>query len=260
MNAPESSPATAPQLRPCVRCGVEIHAASGYCTLCGAVQRVPSRANRWLMALGVIAVIAGLGVAGGLVFGSSSGPPDAFTLYRSAQLQTLVPAGWSGGPVAAPGPSSVRAVFSDPTDPRLRLTVTATRPAAQTAVHRARLARALARSLGGFHQEFFGHVLLPGGRPAWRLTYTGNGYAHIVYVFSACTPAAAMTVDLRAVHEADLKTLVLHIPDSASADCAAPTVPAATPPPTDTTAVEVRAPGSAPARRPARRRSAAALR
>jgi hypothetical protein len=220
MTSSEPLAHTAPELRPCVRCGVEIHAASGYCTLCGAVQRVPSRATRWLMALALIVVIAGLAVAGGLLFGSSSGPPDPYTLYRSSALQTLVPHGWTGGPVAAPGPGAARVVFSDPTDPRLRLTVTVTRPAPGTAVLRARRIRALARSLGNFHQDFFAHVVLPGGRPAWRLTYTGNGYAHIVYVFSACTAPAALTVDLRGVHLVDLRGLVLHIPDAAGADCA----------------------------------------
>ncbi len=227
MTSSEPSAHTAPELRPCVRCGVEIHAASGYCTLCGAVQRVPSRAIRWLMALALIVVIAGLAVAGGLVFGSSTGPPAPYTLYRSATLQTLVPRGWTGGPVAAPAPGAARVVFSDPADPRVRLTLTVMRPAVGTAVHRARRIRSIARSLGDFHQDFFAHVVLPGGRPAWRLTYTGNGYAHIVYVFSACTPPAALTVDLRAVHVADLRTLVLHIPDAAGADCAVGGSPAA---------------------------------
>jgi hypothetical protein len=220
MTSSEPLAHTAPELRPCVRCGVEIHAASGYCTLCGAVQRVPSRGARWLMALGLIAVIAGVAIAGGLLLGSSSGTTDAYTLYRSAELQTLVPRDWTGGPVAAPAPGSARVVFSDPLDSRVRLTVTVVRPAVGTAVRRARRIRAVARSLGDFHQDFFAHVLLPGGRPAWRLTYTGNGYAHVVYVFSACTPAAAMAVDLRAVHVVDLRSLVLHIPDSASANCA----------------------------------------
>jgi hypothetical protein len=219
MTSSEPLAHTAPELRPCVRCGVEIHAASGYCTLCGAVQRAPSRLTRWLMAVALIAVIAGIAIAGGLLLGSSTGPPVPYTLYQSSALQTLVPRGWTGGPVATPGPGAARVVFSDPSDPRVRLTVTVVLPAVGTAVRRAKRIRALARSFGDFHQDFFAHVVLPGGRPAWRLTYTGNGYAHIVYVFSACTPAAAMTVDLRAVHVADLRSLVLHIPDSAGANC-----------------------------------------
>ena len=216
--SPEPAALGAPQTKPCIRCRVPINAASDYCTLCGAVQRGPRRWLTWVASVVVVLVIAGIAVGGGLLLGGSSSPGRPYTLYQSAALTTLVPRGWTGGPVAAP-PDSTRVVFSSSTDPTLRMTVTAARVASGSAKSRARRIRAVARALGGFHQDFLGRIFFPGMRPAWRLTYESDGYAHVTYVFSACAPAVAMTVDLRALRQIDLQTLVLHIPSSATARC-----------------------------------------
>lgn len=208
----------APQTKSCIRCRVPINATSDYCTLCGAVQRGPRRWLTWVASIVVVLVIAGIAVGGGLLLGGSSSPGRPYTLFQSASLITLVPRGWEGGPVAAP-PASTRVVFSSSTDPTLRMTVTAARVASGTAVRRGRHIRAVARALGGFHEDFFGRIFFPGMRPAVRLTYESDGYAHVVYVFSVCAPAVAMTVDLRALRQIDLQTLVLHVPSSATARC-----------------------------------------
>jgi hypothetical protein len=197
-----------PDTRPCVRCRVAINAASGYCTLCGAVQRRWRPGGRSLAAL---AALLGLAAVGALIAvlaraGRGSHPGQA-RAYRSAGLATLVPGGWVGGPAAGVPPGTTSLVFVDAQDDRRRLVVTAARPAAATALVRARAARRLATSDLGYRQHFFGHVLFADGRPAWLLTFDGNDSYHAVYIYSACLPTVAMTVEMRAPLRTDLAGL-----------------------------------------------------
>jgi ribosomal protein L37E len=248
---PETTVRAGPETKPCVRCRVEINAASGFCTLCGAGQRVRRRRTRWLIGVAAVAVAAGLaaGVLAVLPGGSGGGRAGQLRPYTSAALVTLVPAGWSGGTVVAPLDVS-RVVFADPVDNRRRLSVTADRTPALSALRRARRVRALARSLGVYRQRAFKRIFLPGSRPAWLVAYDDDSSSRAVYLFSTCTPSVAMTVELRAPRRVDLPSSPERIAASAGPPCAA--APAARAPGPG--------PGPAPARRRARRGSAGAPR
>jgi hypothetical protein len=220
MNA-DTTAHTTPETVPCVRCHVQINAASGYCTLCGAVQRVPRPRLRLLLAAaGVLAVGGVIALVVVLAGGSVAGHGAALRLRETPDVVTLVPAGWAGGRVAT-APDLARVVFSDPVDNRRRLTVTVERTVTLTAHRRARRARALAMALSSpaYRQHFFGRIRFPDGRPAWLLTYDSEGSSRAIYIFSACTPSVAMSVELRAVHQADLANWRRQIPASAAPRC-----------------------------------------
>ncbi|HEU0317407.1 MAG TPA: hypothetical protein VFR49_08760 [Solirubrobacteraceae bacterium] len=202
--------------RPCVRCRVEINAASGYCTFCGAVQRRP-RGGRWLAAaVGLVALAAAFALSAVLSAGSGRG--GELSLHRAAGLVTLVPAGWVGGPVAAP-PGVRSLAFVDSQDDRRRLIVTATKPAPANALVRARTALRLARTGLGYRRRSFGRVLLADGRPAWLLRYDANGSYHAVYIYSACMPTYAMTVEMRAPAPGELGLWPREVAVSAAPRC-----------------------------------------
>jgi hypothetical protein len=219
---PETTAKPMPETVPCVRCRVQINAASGYCTLCGAVQRtpLPARVRLLIAAAGLVAVGAVVVLAAALLGGSGAGPGPALRLRETPDVVTLVPAGWEAGPVKT-APGFARVVFSDPVDDRRRLTVTVERTVTINAHRRARLARALAMTLArpAYRQHFFGRIRFPDGRPAWLLTYDSEDSSRAVYVFSACTPSVAMTVELRAVHQVDLTAWRREIPASAAPRC-----------------------------------------
>ncbi len=217
----ESTVPSTPETKPCVRCRVQINAASGYCTLCGALQRRTRRAVRWL-AGGLAAALVAAGVLAVVEAGGPGGGARApLRLYRSAALTTLVPSTWTGGPAAAPA-GAVRAAFVDPLDNRWAMTVTAQSPPLLSAGRRARRARAVARSLIGFQQLFFGRVRFPDGRPAWLLTYaSGIDVYHALYIYSACTPTFGMSVELRAPTRSGLQGPLEQIPASAFPPCTA---------------------------------------
>ncbi|MEA2300403.1 MAG: hypothetical protein QOE44_938 [Solirubrobacteraceae bacterium] len=218
--APENLAPAAPATRPCVRCGVEINAASGFCTLCGSTQRVRSRRARRLMAAGGLVGLAAAAALVVVVLGGGSGARggSGLHLYRSAELSVLVPDGWTGGRVVAPA-EVARVVYVDPVDTRRRVSVTAERMVTVSARRRARLARAQARSRGDYRERFFGRVLFPDDRPAWLLTYDTINAFRAVYVYSACVPTVGMTVEVDAANIAELKAAVKQIPASAAPVC-----------------------------------------
>jgi hypothetical protein len=202
--------------RPCVRCRVEINAASGYCTFCGAIQR-RRRGGRWLAAaVGVAALAAAVTLPAVLSAGRGRG--GELRLHRTAGLATLVPAGWVGGPVAA-SPGVMSLAFVDSQDNRRRLMVTAAKPAPANALVRARTALRRARAGLGYRRRSFGHVLLADGRPAWLLRYDANGSYHAVFIYSACLPTYAMTVEMRAPVPAELGTWPKEVAGSAVPRC-----------------------------------------
>jgi hypothetical protein len=208
------------ETKPCVRCGVQIHAASTRCTLCGSPQRaapwLPPRA-RWALA-GVVALVL-VGVAAFVVSsgGSTAGAPR-FRLFQAGGLTTLVPVGWSGHQVAAPT-GTVKASFDDARFPDYQLALTAQRPAPGTARSRAAKLRAEAMTRLGYRQYFFGRVLFPGGRPAWLLDYESDGFAHAVYVYTACQPGVAMDVEISAPDRTELQGIAAPIAASTGPGC-----------------------------------------
>lgn len=215
----DTTAGSTPATKPCVRCRVQINAACGYCTLCGARQKVRRSAVRWLVGVAVAGLVAAAAVAGVLVFGGAAAGGSQLRLYRSAGLATLVPSRWLGGPVAAP-PGAVRLAFSDPLDSRRRLTITAQRPAPLTALARAHVALAAARARPGFRARFFGRIRFSDGRPAWLLTFDSFDATNAVYIYSACLPTTyAMTVELRAPTRADLLSSFKAIPVSVAPRC-----------------------------------------
>jgi hypothetical protein len=148
--------------------------------------------------------LAGLVVVGLIVLlalvasGSrSTGGQARFRLFQTAGLTTLVPVGWTGQQVAAP-PGTSKAAFHDATQPDFQLAVTAVRPAVEPAQLRATKLRELAATRLGYVDHFFGRVLFPGGRPAWLLAFESDGFSHVIYVYTACKPSVAMTVEVSA--------------------------------------------------------------
>ncbi|MGI8802347.1 MAG: hypothetical protein ACR2KV_09275 [Solirubrobacteraceae bacterium] len=239
--------ATSPATKPCVRCRVEINAASGHCTLCGARQRVLRRWLRWVRAVVVLTLVTGA-VAGLVVVltagGAASGPPQ---LHRSGEIVALVPAGWTGGRVFAPPPGTVQTSFNDPLNPFAELTVTVERRASAAPPIRAGIARRLARRRGQYREHLFARIRFPDGRPAWLLSYDAYGTYWAAYFFSTCAPPVAMTVAFRANLRTDLPRGLDRFAAAAGAPCGAAGPP--TPGPT---------PGRAPP--PVRRGGAAAAR
>ena len=68
---------------------------------------------------------------------------------------------------------------------------------------------ASARARPGFRARFFGRIRFTDGRPAWLLTYDVRGSSNAVYVYSACLPTHAITVELHAPTRADLLASLL---------------------------------------------------
>jgi hypothetical protein len=220
MGGPETLEPAPPATKPCVRCRVEINAASGFCTLCGSTQRVRSRRTRRIIGVGGLVAIAAAAVALVVVLGGGSGARlgSGLHVYRSAELSVLVPDGWSGGRVDVPA-GVARVVYVDPVDTRRRVIVTAERMVTLSARRRARLARVEARTRGDYRERFFGRVLFPGDRPAWLLTYDTINAFRAVYVYSACVPTVGMTVEVDDSNLAGLKAAVKEIPASATPVC-----------------------------------------
>jgi hypothetical protein len=211
------------ETKPCVRCGVQIHAASTLCTLCGSPQRRPIgwRVSRpWRAGLagliGLVAVVVVVVVASG--GGSKSGGATRFRLFETTGLTTLVPVGWSGRVEPAPS-GTVKAAFAEPAQPNYQLSVTAHRPARGTARSRAGKARLQAMTRLDYTQHFFGRILFPGGRPAWLLAYESDGFSHVLYVYTACEPGVAMTVEVSAPERSDLEGLAAPLAASAGPEC-----------------------------------------
>jgi hypothetical protein len=133
-------------------------------------------------------------------------------------LTTLVPVGWTGREDAAPK-GTTRAFFDEPTQPDFQLSVAAVRPARGTAASRAKKLRQQASTRLGFSQQFFGRILFPGGRPSWLLAYQSDGFAHALYVYTACQPGVAMSVEVSAPERAELEGLAEPVAASSAPQC-----------------------------------------
>lgn len=209
---------SAPATRPCVGCSVVILAAASRCTLCGAEQ---PRRRRLLSGLGRIlppligaALASGLVVAGVITSGSGASTDFSHRLFqvrRDMNFVELVPQNWQGGHVAAP-PHVVREVFFDPDRDAYSMTIELRRHARGSALARARaLAGALQRT-PGFVQGTFQRARFPGGRPTWLFEYQLAGVPHATYIFSACSPTEAMSVDISAPTRAELAGPLSQLP------------------------------------------------
>jgi hypothetical protein len=208
------------ETKPCVRCGVEINAASTLCTLCGSRQRSvggrPGWRTRWLVAGAALVaiVVAVVAVVGG---GSKSGG-TRFRLFQTSALTTLVPVGWTGREESERA-GTIKAFFEEPIQPDYQLSVAAARPARGTAASRAKDLRRQASTRLGFSEQYFGRILFPGGRPAWLLAYESDGFAHALYVYTACEPGVAMSVEVSAPERSELEGLAEPVAASAAPQC-----------------------------------------
>lgn len=206
------------ETRPCVRCGVQIHPASTRCTLCGSSQRAGLGRPSWWWLTG----LAGLVLAGVLVAvvlrGGSGSTQARFRVFQTSGLTTLVPVGWTGGDRASPS-GTVTASFEDPHRPDFRLSVSAARPARGTARGRAVKLRSRASTRLDYTLHFFGRALFPGGRPVWLLSFDSDGFAHAIYVDTACQPGIAMTVEISAPDRAQLQSIAAPVAASADPRC-----------------------------------------
>jgi hypothetical protein len=125
----------------------------------------------------------------------SRAAPGLFALVTAGKLSAAVPAGWRATAQAASG--ATRAEFADPDHPASTLTIVAQKRGGGNDHKRAVSARQAVSGKGDTVSSF-GPISFPGGRQAWRLTYTAAGVTHATYFFSACNTHVAMVVDVAA--------------------------------------------------------------
>jgi hypothetical protein len=129
----------------------------------------------------------------------SRAAPGLFALVSAGRLTAAVPAGWRA--TAQTAASATRAEFADPAHPTSTLTIVAQKGNGNNGHRQALAARRAVRAKGNAIGSF-GHVSFPGGREAWRLTYTAGGSTHATYFFPACNTHVAMVVDVSAAGSA----------------------------------------------------------
>ncbi|MGI8558666.1 MAG: hypothetical protein ACR2ND_10210 [Solirubrobacteraceae bacterium] len=204
---------------------MSINALAERCTLCGAQQPVRRRALATLMrylpaSLGVL-LAAGLVTFAVAMSGSSPAADPSHRLFevrRDATLVTLVPQNWQGGRVTS-APHVTRETFVDPDRTRYAMTIEMRRHAAGSALNRARLAFARIGKRPGFVPRAFLRVTFPGGRGAWLIEYEAASLPHALYLFSACAPAASISVDLSAPTRAELSGPLSQLPVATGPRC-----------------------------------------
>jgi hypothetical protein len=125
----------------------------------------------------------------------SRAAPGLFALVTAGKLTTAVPAGWRATSQAAG--DATRAEFADPQHPTSTLTIVAQKETAGSEHSRALAARKAVSGKGDAVQAL-GAVAFPGGRQAWRLSYSDSGVIHQTYFFAACNSSDAMVVDVSA--------------------------------------------------------------
>jgi hypothetical protein len=167
---------------------------------------------------GLAGLIAAAVLVAVVLRGGSNTTQARFRLFQTSGLTTLVPVGWSGGDGAAPA-GTVNASFEDPHQPDFRLSVSAARPARGTARTRAVRLRRQASTRLNYTLHFFGRVLFPGGRPVWLLSFDSDGFAHVVYVDTACQPGIAMTIEISAPNRSELQGIAAPVAASADPKC-----------------------------------------
>jgi hypothetical protein len=123
----------------------------------------------------------------------SRAAPGLFALVSAGKLSATVPAGWRATAQAAG--DAMRAEFADPAHPASTLTIVAQKVNGGSD-HKQALSARKAVSSKGDTVSSFGPITFPGGREAWRLTYTATGATHATYFFSACNTHIAMVVDV----------------------------------------------------------------
>lgn len=216
---------SAPAARPCINCAVQINARAERCTLCGAEQ--PAR-RRILAALGrYLPATLGALLAGGLVAAAVAVSGDnpatdsthrLFEVRSDMTLVTLVPQNWQGGHVAAP-PHVTREMFVDPRQAGYSMTIEVQRRARGSVVGRAHGVLAQIQRRAGFVLDSSGRARFPGGRAGWLIEYRVAGVPHAMYLFSACRPIVAMSVDVSAPTRAELAGPLAQLPVATGPRC-----------------------------------------
>ncbi len=226
-----------PATRPCINCAVSINALAERCTLCGAQQPVRRRALatlvRYLPALLGVLLAAGLVTFAVVMSGSPAADPShrLFAVRRDAMLVTLVPQNWQGGRVPS-APHVTRETFVDPDRTRYAMTIEMRRHAARSALNRARLTFARLGKHPTFVARAFLRVIFPGGRGAWLIEYEAAGLPHALYLFSACSPALSISVDVSAPTRAELSGPLSELPAATGPRCGSAVQPRSSAPAT----------------------------
>ncbi len=177
-----------------------------------------------IMGRGGVALTAVL-VAGALVIGLVVAPGGAGGLAlrsdSSSNLSLLVPVGWRSEDLVAPYGTALSGWF-DTSDTHASETVRATLPAALTPRQRAQDLAARLHGRSAYVESYLGSVTLAGGRPAYVLEYTLDGYPMAVFEFDACHPAIAVTVTLSASSPGKLSAEQLALAQGAEPICDGP--------------------------------------
>ena len=125
----------------------------------------------------------------------SQAAPGLFALVTAEKLSLAVPAGWRATAQSV-GPTT-RAEFADPSHAGSSLTVVAETVRGGSAHTRAVTARKAVASKGNSTSSL-ASIVFPGGRQAWRLSYSAANVTHNTYFSTACNGAVAMVVDAAA--------------------------------------------------------------
>jgi hypothetical protein len=126
--------------------------------------------------------------------------PGLFAIVSAGNMTLAVPAGWRA--TAQSVGATTRAEFANPSHGSSSLTVVSERTGRLNAHARAVAARKAATAKGDSVTSLSA-VSFPGGRQAWRLTYSAANLTHDTYFTTGCNSAVAIVVDA-AAHPANI--------------------------------------------------------
>jgi RNA polymerase subunit RPABC4/transcription elongation factor Spt4 len=218
----EELTAEAPRTRICNTCSVEINSASQHCPYCGARQFRHQSIIGWrgLIAC-VIAVALAVFVTRLVVQASNNG--TTFAAYRSADLVSLVPSGYTDELLAGPHGTAI-AGFADPSQTADSVTIQASSPAGGTPHARVLAVAAKLRDTPGVQLGLVYAVTLPGATAgsAWEVLYQLSGADYAVLEYDACDRAVGVKLTLSATSIGLLGELEQTVPQSAQPICDGP--------------------------------------
>jgi RNA polymerase subunit RPABC4/transcription elongation factor Spt4 len=220
--AHEHGPLEQPPTRICHNCSVEINATAAHCPYCGARQFRLRPLLGWRgLLICLLAVAIAVFVTRIVVDAANSGLK--YLPYRSSDLATLVPYGYTDQLLAGPHGTAV-AGFVDPSQAANSELIQASTPAGGTPHQRAtaiaaKLSYTPGVALGSIYSE-----QLPGGvrGSAAELLYTLNGADYAVFEFDTCGGAVGVTVTLSADSVGLLNEFSEILPQSALPICDGP--------------------------------------
>jgi RNA polymerase subunit RPABC4/transcription elongation factor Spt4 len=218
----EELTAQAPRTRLCNTCSVEISATSQHCPYCGARQFRHQSIIGWRGLVACVIAVA-LAVFITRLIVEASNASTAFTAYRSEDLVSLVPSGYTNELLAGPHGTAI-AGFADPSQTADSVTIQATAPPGGTPRARVLAVARKLRDTPGVQLGMVYAVTLPGATPgaAWEVLYQLAGADYAVLEYNACGQAIGVKLTLSATSIGLLGEFEQTVPQSAQPICDGP--------------------------------------